>query len=164
MAETLSYGDYRLVPVLGSTTEKIRKDIIYMWLANRAFRDPRLVDLEARAREAAYIAQNAQGEVVGVSTVYPAIFQADGQPYFFYRMYIRPMDRVYGMMKLMTSKTWELLQSAPERGQARGVIIITDNRKLMRPGLRRMFQRTDCEYIGTTPDGKDIQRKLFGAP
>lgn len=161
MPEVVVFGDYRLVPVYGSTTEKNRQDIIQMWRANRAFRDTRLVDIDERVRQVAYMVLNAQDEVVGVSTVYVAPFPRDGQSYFFYRMYIRPRDRVYGLMKLMTNRTWSLLQGSPERGNAKGVIIVTDNRKLMRPGLRRMFERSNWEFLGRTPEGKDIQRKLF---
>lgn len=119
------------------------------------------VKLERRANQVVYMVLNQQQQVVAVSTVFISKLPKDGQTYFFYRMFIQPSDRIYGMMKLLTLKTCTFLEREPQQDKPKGVIIFTENRKLMRPGLKRLFKRNGFEYLQKNPKKEDVWRWSF---
>ncbi len=161
MTTLIHYHKYRILNVYGKTDEAAREKIIACWHRNKLFLKMPSVKLERRARQVVYMVLNRQEQVVGVSTVFIAKLPRDGQSYFFYRMFIQPPDRIYGMMKLLTIESCKFLADTPQSDQTMGVIIFTENKKLMRPGLKRMFQKNHFEYLGKNPKNQDVWRWAF---
>jgi len=127
--------------------------------------EQRAVPTEARARsrcgDVVLVARNPDGEIVGVSSVYREHFRGAGEVYWFYRMFIRPPDRVPGMMRHMTALTRDHLRGLDVPDKPRGVIIVTENPKLMRRGMRRVLERLEFTYVGATAKGQDIWQLKF---
>ncbi len=78
------------------------------------------------------------------------------QKYYAYRMFIQPADRVSGMMRFMERKTREHLRGLKIKDKPAGMSIVTQNIKLMGPGMRREFERAGYTCIGKTPRGFDL--------
>ena len=148
------YHGYSLFAVYGVTTQKCRKEILELWQRNNAIASSYIN--EDRARQVVYMIRNASDQLVGVSTVYVSNFKRPGNPYFFYRMFIQQGDRVPGLMRFVTLRTRDLLAANHKQGQPHGLLIVTENQKLMRPGMQRMFNRNGFEYLGQGPRGNDI--------
>lgn len=161
MKNLIHYHDYCIVNVYRKTDESTREKIIACWQRNKLFLRMSPAHLEDRAHQVVYMVLNRQEQVVGVSTVFLAKLPRDGQTYFFYRLFIQPLDRIYGMMKWLTISTSQCLEDSPPSAKAMGVIIFTENEKLMRPGMKRMFQSNGFEYLGKNPKQQDVWRWPF---
>lgn len=153
----LTYNKYRIIPVYGKTDEVQRQDILRFWARNRAIGNP--AEARRRTRDVVLIIRDEAGEVAGVTSVYVDQFQ--GQRYYYYRMFIEPGDRVYGMMSFATGATRNLLRDLEVPDKPLGIVAITENVKLMRKGTRRQFERIGWEYVGKTENGLDIWKYDF---
>jgi hypothetical protein len=72
-------------------------------------------------------------------------------------MFLHPADRVPFLMRAVTNATRDLLRGLPHPGgPVAGMLIETENRKLMRPGIRRYFERHGYLYRGRTGRGLDL--------
>lgn len=151
---TYSYCDYRLHYVYGRTSAEQRREIIDFWKRSNALGDEQAS--ADRARQVVFMVRNADDRLVGVSTVYIADFMHPGQRFYFYRMFIQPEDRVPGMMRFVTLRSRDMLQAEYTPGSPRGIVIVTENRKLMRAGMKRMFERNGWQYVGRGPRGNDL--------
>jgi len=153
------FHDYRIAAVYGTVDDATCGELARFWLAERA------VPSEERARsrcgDVVLISRNPDGEIVGVSSVYRERFRGAGDVYWFYRMFIRAADRVPGMMRFMTALTRDHLRDLEAQDKPRGVIIVTENPKLMRRGTRRTLERIGFTYVGATAKGQDIWRSDF---
>jgi hypothetical protein len=98
---------------------------------------------------------------VAVNTVYPGRLRPNGPLLFFYRMFVQPGDRVFGLMRFLTVKGWEVLNETPMENKPAGVVIVTENRKLQRRGMVAMLEAEGWERVGRDGQGQDIWRKLF---
>ena len=153
-----SFSDYRITSVYGQVNSELAEELVAFWV-----HDQEILDLDTakqRAPEVVFIARNTAGQIIGVSTVYISTLRRD-ERYYFYRMFIRPGDRVFGMMSFMTSKTRDYLCSFSISDKPNGVAFVSENPKLMRPGMRRELERLDFTCIGKTPDGFDVWKSDF---
>lgn len=151
---------YRIETVYGKLTQPLRQEIIRFWLAHRAL--PNLEAARRRLGQVIDVLRNAQGEIVGVNSVYPAAYREPGRRYLFYRLFIRPQDRRPGLARRATRHVLEALLAHPElRPGVKGLIVVTENPKLSREGARRQLQRIGFEYDGRGPKGFDIWRADF---
>lgn len=159
MSGGYDYHGYTIYNVYKTVSGDLRDEIIDLWRRNRILPGPE----EARRRvdQVVLAIRNPAGQVVGVTTVYTGDFQQRGNVYYFYRMFIQPSDRIPGLMRSVTLRTRDLLRERHTPDGPRGVIIVTENAKLMRPGMRRMFERNGYEYMGRGPKGNDVWRALF---
>jgi len=159
---TLHFRDYRLENVYRATTAAQRAEAVALWLGQGALssRD----EGERRGFELAYLVRRADGTLAGMSTVVLKT-RADGQPYYAFRMFLRREDRVPYLMWAVTDATRDLLR-ALDHPQPRplGMLIVTENRKLMRPGMRRSFQRHGYALRGRTLGGLDVWLAPFSDP
>lgn len=156
---SFDYHGYTVYNVYQAIPPELRDEIVEMWVRNQALPN-REVALQ-RVDQVALAIRNPEGQMAGVSTVYPGDFQQRGNPYFFYRMFIQPVDRVPGLMRFITLQTCYLMRDRHVAGGPQGVIIVTENQKLMRPGMKRMFERNRYEYFGRDPRGYDVWRFPF---
>ena len=155
----LTYGEYRIVPVYGGVTDTLRGEIVGFWARNGAIGDMR--EAWRRTDEVVYVIRGRDGAIAGVSTVYVAPGR-DGRRRYVYRMFIQPGDRVYGMMAFVTAATRDFLRDLDVPNKPVGVVIITENRKIMRKGMRRVLQRIGFTLVGKTHAGLDVWRSDFG--
>ena len=149
------YRDYRLVNVFDDPDSPLRDRVIEFWDNNGILARE---EAARRSGEIAFVIMDASDKVAGVSTVYSDSFRSSGDPYYFYRMYIAPAHRVYGMMEFITARTRDYLRERKVTGadRAYGVGVITENPKLMRPGIKRRFRHIGFQYAGKNSKGLDI--------
>jgi len=152
--------DYIIEPVYQNLTKSVRNEIIVFWLENGALQD--IHEAKRRVDEVVLTARNPNCELVGISTVYAGSFGDDDATYLCYRMFIRSHDRVPGLMQQITQGTRYFFNANPSlQGKACGMILCTENPKLMRPGMKRLFERSVWDYQGTDSRGLDVWRYLF---
>lgn len=159
-AATLRFRDYTLENVYLRVTERQRGEIVRFWREQGAVPDP--AERARRSDEVVLMVRNAAGELAGLSTV-ELKREADGRIFFAYRMFLRRKDRVPYLMWAVTDGTFDSLKRLPHpRASAAGMMIVTENPKLMRPGMKRDFQRHGYAYQGKTDQGLDIWVSNFG--
>ena len=151
----IRFQDYTIEPVYRKLTKHLRNEIVVFWLENGALAD--IHQARQRVDQVAFVVRNQEEDVVGISTVYSAPYGEDGALFLNYRMFIHPDHRVAGMMRAVTKATRCFFNdNQPLRETARGMIICTENRKLMRPGMREVFQRSVWNYVGKDQRGFDV--------
>ncbi len=153
------FGPYQLNFVFQSVSEKDRKDVVRLWMQERIIPDPN--EAERRSHELSFTIRNSEGELVGVSTVYIQNFRNPQDPHFFYRMFIRPADRVPKLMTFVTQKNLYCLNDYKMPNKPLGVVIVTENRKLMGPGVIREFKKIGMKLLGKDPRGLDVWHYSF---
>ena len=154
----IDYHGYRLINVYQRITPEQCEEVIRFWQKNNAISD--LDELQRRTSQVVFMVRDPQEQVCGISTVYIQNL-TPGNPYYFYRMFIQPMDRISGMMRVITESTRHYLHHATLPNKPLGMIIVTENQKLMREGMKRMFTRHNYEYMGLSPKGLDMWRVNF---
>lgn len=162
MQPTYTYNKYTITNVYGTVSAEQQQKILGFWQRNNAIGNPQ--EARQRIRQVVLIAENDDKQVVGVSTVYIELFQGNMKQYFFYRMFIDPADRVYGMMKFMVQITHETLKNIDLANKPDGMVVITENAKLMRKGMYRMLERGGMDYIGKDNRQQDIWYWSFNKP
>lgn len=123
------------------------------WLAQRALASR--AEAERRSHELVFLVRRGDGLLAGVSTV-ALQTGADGRAYYAYRMFLRREDRVPYLMRAVTNASRDLLRdfAVPEPKPA-GMLIVTENPKLMRDGIHRYFLRHGYQHCGKTARGLD---------
>lgn len=155
--------DYSISPVFGRVSEELRREVGAFWLGHGAIAN----DDEARRRadELVCVARNRAGEIVGVNTAYVSGLGAAKDRYFFYRMFVRPQDRHLHLSRAMVRAAVGALREGRDPGAAiRGVALVTENRKLMRAGGRRLLAHLGWQQAGTDPRGQDLWTVEFDPP
>ena len=156
--ETIDYYGYTLTPLYRSIDEALAEEIMAMWQRNGVIDD--VAERRRRVAEVAMGVRAPGGELVGVSTVYPGRIGQRG-PFYFYRMYIEPGHRRTRMMLRVALATRELLRNLEGELRLPGMVIVTENPKLMRRGAQRLFQRNGCRHLGRTPQRQDVWLTAF---
>ena len=111
---------------------------------------------ERRAHQLILLVRRSDGRLAGMSTAGTET-AGDGRRYYVYRMFLAPEDRVPYLMREVTNESRDLLRASehPE-GPTAGMLIETENRKLMRPGIRRYLARHGYVYTGRSRRGLDL--------
>ena len=153
MPADYKYRDYRISSVFGAVDDRLAEELVAFWLRNKALRDRE--QAAERAQQVVLVARNAEGAIVGVSTVYPGRLNPDKR-YYLYRMFIRPTDRIPGMMTSMTVATRDYLGGLKLEDKPGGIAIVAENPRIMRPGARRTLEKIGFACIGKTRWGYDV--------
>lgn len=153
------YHGYTIDNVYQAVSDGLRAEIVDMWLNNKII--PSRGMALRRVDQVFLSIRNPAGQLAGVATVYVDDFQQRGDSYYFFRMFIQPHDRIPGLMRFSAVLTRDLLRARHKPGGPQGIVHVNENQKLMRPGMRRMFERNGYEYMGRTPKGNDVWRALF---
>lgn len=150
----IDYRGYRLANVHGRLDPATAQAIMGLWLLNNVVTP---AEAQRRVNEVVYAVRNPAGELVGVNTVYTAARPGDGATYYLYRTFIRPRDRgVAGLPQLMLRLTIEYLRGlADEKGPV-GLVIVTENPKLMRRGMSALARRMGLSHLGKDSRGCDV--------
>lgn len=150
----LRFGDYHLENVYLRVTESLRAEILELWTTEGA--GLRGADAERSSREAVFLVRDRLGVLAGVSTV-ALVRLKNGQRYYSYSMFLRPRDRVPFLMVVVCDATRDFLRTFKHPvSQPAGMLNINENLKLMRPGMRRLFERHGYRYWGKTARGEDV--------
>jgi hypothetical protein len=156
---------YRIETVYGRLSRPLAAEIVRFWLQQGVI--PGIEEARRRVSQVVDVIRNAQGEIVGLNSVYPASYRVKQDIYLFYRLFIRAIDRKPGLARFATEHVALALKSRPEvRPGIKGLIAVTENPKLTREAARRQLKRIGFEYDGRGPKGYDIWRMDFveGAP
>jgi hypothetical protein len=149
---------YRIEPVYQKLTDNLRNEIVAFWLDNGALPEDRA---RQRVDQVAFVVRSSANDVAGISTVYAAPFGPDGDLYLYYRMFIAPAHRIPGLMQKVIRATRLFFDgNRALRAGARGMLIVTENPKLMHRSVRRLLERV-FEYAGTDQRGIDVWRFDF---
>jgi hypothetical protein len=159
MADTadLVCGEYRLKNVYGRVTPALAAEIEALWTSTGAIPP---AEAARRTNEVAFVVRDAAGKLVGVNTVYVMDFLRQGEPYYFYRAFVRADDRrSFGVQPALVRETRLFLAQYPGTGGApkpRGMVIVAENAKVGREGVRRRLERMGWHYFGKGPRGFDV--------
>ena len=81
----------------------------------------------------------------------------DDQVVYAYRMFLREQDRVPYLMNAVIARTRDFLRDFKHpKANPVGVLHVNENPKLMRPGVRRLFERHGYRYLGQNRKGQDM--------
>jgi hypothetical protein len=155
---------YKIIPVYGSEDTEARQAVVKMWLDNKIL--PPQVAAE-RVKQVVLIITGPAGDVAGVSTVYVgdfSKFKANTLPagsFYFYRMFIRPQDRIARMSFKTLGLTYDLLNTFPAKPRPQGLVLVTENPKLKKPGSQRLLQKMGWDDIGRNEQGQIIMKRDF---
>lgn len=157
------FRDYVIEPVYGRLSAPVAREVADFWLAEGAIGEP--AEAARRIAEVVCIARGRDGTIVGVNSAYVGTFERPDHAYYFYRMFIREADRVRGLGARMTTAAVDCLRdvAAGAGVGVRGVVLITENPKLMQPGAQGLLTRLGWTYVGRGPRGRDVWKVDFGS-
>jgi len=158
----LYFRDYLLESVYLRTSEAQRAEILTLY--RNAGAGIQGADAERSSHEAVYLIRAPSGELAGVSTV--ALVRVKGGLRFYSSsLFIRPRDRVPFLMVAVLNATRDFLRNFKHPVmQPVGMLIVNENPKLMRPGIRRAFVRNGYKYWGQSAAGEDVWVAEFAMP
>lgn len=153
VTEATHFRGYRLEPVFQASSAEQRSEAVTFWLAQGAIAQRQ--EALRRAFELVYLVRRSDGRLAGMSTV-ALQTGANGHTFYAYRMFLRPEDRVPYLMRTITNASRDLLREfvAPDPKPA-GMLIVTENPKLMRAGMARYLERHGYLYRGKNLRGLD---------
>ena len=138
---------YRLTPVYGNVGADVRDEIVGMWLAAGVLPAD---EAARRVDEVVFTIRAPSGVLAGVNTVYVRDIPGAG-PFYFYRTFVRPSDRgVPGLATRAIKAAIAFLKDHAHPRSPRGLVVVTENPKLMNAGPTARLTR-----IGLTPLGLD---------
>jgi len=156
------FNEYSLENVYLRTTESQRADIVALWRDEGAGMDS--AQAERSSREAVFLVRARSCELAGVSTV-ALVRLKDGRRFYSFTLFLRKRHRVPYLMITVTDATRDFLRDFSHPiAQPAGMLNITENPKLMRPGTRKLLARHGYEYWGQTSQGEDVWATEFGDP
>ena len=161
MDQPITCQDYALESVYGEMNPHLTRVFVAFWTNNQAINDPQ--EAERRVAEVVCVARNREGEIVGVNSVYEGTLGEPPRPYYFYRLFIRKQDRVFGLAGRMRVICSDRLRSEAEKNGVLGIALVTENVKLMTVALRRLLHRSGWQYLGREPLGRDVWKIDFGS-
>ena len=145
-------GHY-LICVYQKMSLEEQQGVINFWKNNQAVTDP--IEAQRRCHEVVYIACDLDWNIVGLSTTGITQLKNQGE-YYYFRMFVQPKQRgSYLSVYIFTQTSVYLLQQAL-KNQILGLIVVTENKRMMQPGFRRWFKRHHYEYLGLDSKGCDI--------
>ncbi|MBK6742084.1 MAG: hypothetical protein IPG66_03565 [Hydrogenophilales bacterium] len=148
------YKDYRLRNLHGRNEPATAQAIVRFWLEHGVLP---AAEAHRRVTEVVYAAFDRHGALAGVNTVYTGMRPDDGQTYYFYRTFIRPADRgVFGLPRTMLRLTLEHLGSRTAPTGPVGLMIVTENPKLMRKSSIAIATRMGLHRLGKDSRGYDV--------
>lgn len=148
------FKGYRLTNVYGRLGTEATEEVVRMWLKAGVLNE---VEARRRCQEVVYTLHDPENSLVGVNTVYIADFITPGQPYYFYRTFIRDADRgVSGLPRTMLSLALAFLKLYPHPRRPAGLAIVTENPKLMRRGAMAILTALGLHRLGRNPRGNDV--------
>ena len=157
----LDFYGYRIIDVWKKTTAEQREEAAYFWLNEGAIHHKS--QALQRTNQLVTLVRDSSGFLVGVSTAYLAVLGKVKTPHYFYRMFISPGNRRSMLMIRVVQFSKEVLKQYTQEGVElpSGMVIVTENPKIMRPGARRLLRRYGYHLLGKNGRGQDVWRTGF---
>jgi hypothetical protein len=149
-------SEYVIDFVYENINESLSKEIINLWVENKAIP---LEEAQRRTKEVACVGRNQEGQLVGVSSVYLQEIPNYGGVYYIYRQFTRLSDRRLILSQRLLRKT--LTSLGELKTNTKGVILVTENIKLLRRSGFRIFERSGMQHVGKNELGQDIWKIDF---
>uniref|UniRef100_Q3ASM0 N-acetyltransferase domain-containing protein n=1 Tax=Chlorobium chlorochromatii (strain CaD3) TaxID=340177 RepID=Q3ASM0_CHLCH len=155
----LTFNDYTLETVYLHISDAQRLEVMDLWQTENAITSA--AERERRSYEVVVMVRHVSGAVVGVSTV-TVRTASNGKRYYYYRMFIHSSHRVPYLMRAVTNASRDFLATFrhPD-GEVESFVVVTENPKLMRQGMRQLFERHGYTYKGKTSQGLDCWEYSF---
>lgn len=171
--------EFSLVNVFGAVTPDVQEALIGFWMTCKAL--PRRADPYVRASQACVLALNPDGEIMALTTVYKEPLEAvlpekskldeneHSNPYYFMRTFTAPKYRHLNLGAFLAHSSYDVVKShvvdsqkAGEENAPKGVVMVAENMKLVRPLVLKRFKRAGCDILpDKTPEGRILIRKMF---
>jgi hypothetical protein len=149
------FNDYLLENVYLATTEAQRSEILALWRDGGEDLEE-VVEADRHSRETVIMVRTVSGELAGVSGV-ALVRVKGGRRFYAYSIYLREQDRVPYLMLAVINATRDFLRHFRHPiAQPEGMLLVTENRKLMRPGVRKLLARHRYKYWGRNAKGEDV--------
>lgn len=159
---SLQFNNYVLENVYLRTTEAQRAEILVLWRDGGAVIDGG--SAERRSRETVFLVRAALGALAGMSEV-ALVRVKGGRRFYAYTTFLRQQDRVPYLMITVLDATRDFLRNFQHpKSQPDGMLLVTENRKLMRPGVRKLLARHGYQYWGRSVRNEDVWAVEFGQP
>lgn len=158
--EPFRWKDYTVENVYRRMSEQTRDEIVRFWVENRVL-PPRIA--ARRVPQIVYVIRVGGGDIMGVNTVYISGFGDNREPYYFFRMFIRPDRRgSFGLMKFIAGRTYHFLKEYHDVDpMPKGIVYVMENRKFHGGGMKRWIERYGLCYYGKNERGQDIWYEQF---
>jgi hypothetical protein len=153
--------NYRFEAVFPTPPPEVADRVVAFWLHHRALPDE--ASARVRVAQLVYVIYAPNGDIAGVSTAYTGQAPNLGGEFYFYRMFIRPEDRVPIMMRRVTEMTFDVLRERTPAEGPKGVVVVAENRKLHRPAAERQLQRAGWQKIGLDARQQPVWLRRFDA-
>jgi hypothetical protein len=157
----LDFHGYRIIEVWQKTTAEQRDEAARFWLSEGAMNDED--QAMQRTRQLVTLVRDSSGALAGVSTAYLAVLGEIETPHYFYRMFISAGNRRSLLMIRVAQFSQDVLKQSTQEGfeLPSGMVIVTENPKIMRPGAQRLLHRHGYRLLGQNGSGQDVWRVGF---
>lgn len=149
-----------IIPVWKQVTPELKAELLAMWEANNAMRDPAQAAL--RAEQAVCVARDEQGRLCGVGTAIIRVLPRLRQPMYYYRQFFASELRGKNQAVPFFARAKDILESynaglaAPE---SLGVLLELENPQLAK--RYGMAQGPMTTFIGYSPRGLQLRVSYF---
>ena len=147
--------DYRIIDMHTTKSPAMIEKVVDLWRRNRIL--PAGTDPHQRAQQVVTAAVNMDDSVVGVVTVYEQTLSIPlklaGKHVFVYRQFTQREDQRFDVMHSLSDEAVKLLDGTPGID---GILVLTENRKMMRDGFRRYFSRRGFELVDAPRIPEDV--------
>lgn len=153
---------YQIQFVYQQLTLAQQQQIIEMWLQSGVLNRE---TAEQRVKEVSTLVFDQYGELAGVSTVYPADFTSPNNPYFFFRIFIKPSARgSYILLDDVTKVNYANLKKE-YANRCHGLVVELENLKFDGLGKRTTyFSKRGYSYQGKSARGLQLWYVRFDEP
>jgi len=159
------FNDYKMIPVFQKTIPEARRQIMRLWERNNIIIPG--ASAEERARQVIFMVAGPANDLVAVNTAYidslleKGIADPPPDPFYFYRMFIQPRDRVYNLAKQMIVSSFDYLKGVSAKTSAKGVVMVNENPKLAKRAVQRGYNGIGWNHIGNDLRGNMVMRRDF---
>ncbi|PLX96585.1 MAG: hypothetical protein C0620_02190 [Desulfuromonas sp.] len=152
----------RVEYVYRQMTPAQQQSVIQLWLEGGVLDKATAL---SRVKEVSTLIYDQQEQLVGVSTIYAGDFTVPNNPYFFFRMYIKPTARgSYPLMEKVTKVNYANLKKYCA-DQAHGLVIELENKKLDKLGTETSYvHKRGYTYYGKSVRGLQLWYVRFDDP
>lgn len=150
----------QIIPVWKQVTPELKAELLAMWEASQAMRNPALAD--ARAEQAVCVARDEQGRICAVGTAVVRVLPRLRQPMYYYRQFfaqdVRGQKQTFPFFERARSVLQEY-NAGLEKPESIGVLIELENQQLST--RYNIAQGLSTTFIGYSPRGFQLRVAYF---
>jgi hypothetical protein len=149
-----------IIPVWKQITPELKAELLAMWEANQAMRNP--AQAAMRAEQAVCIARDGQGRVCSVGTAVLRVLPRLRQPMYYYRQFFAQDVRGQKQTVPFFERACSVLQeynAGLEKPESLGVLVELENQQLST--RYNIAQGLNTTFIGYSPRGFQLRVAYF---